>query len=359
MQVLVERYLTAKHEEAKGNIEALIVFWNAALGRSWAHKNELADESTLAARGMDYPALTVPAGGLVLTMGVDVQHNRLAVIIRAWGRGEESWLVLFDEIEGNCVDKNDAVWGKLDALLLGEYRHAWGAMLKIRAAAIDAGDGTAADAVYHYVRTRRARAADAGVEQLMAIKGSSTADAEIFRRPAASIDSTHRNTKAAKHGLRTFMVGVSRAKDLIIGDKGPGRLALEGEGPGRIHWYRDVRADYLEQFTSEVKVPVRGIKGKRVWQVKKGIRNEVLDAEIYAMHAGRSVKVHLAREAQWQSLEALLRQKALALAESAAPQVDEKDQPAEVIEPVVEAPITVSPSAQKRPTRGNWVTGYR
>ena len=50
---------------------------------------------------------------------------------------------------------------------------------------------------------------------------------------------------------------------VVIG-KGPGRLALEGDGPGRIHWYRDVRADYLEQFTSEVKVPVRGAGGKEL-----------------------------------------------------------------------------------------------
>lgn len=313
LQVLVERFLTAKHEEQKGNLEALIVFWNACLGRSWEYKGDLPDETDLAGRALDYPALTVPAGGLVLTMGVDVQHNRLAVVIRAWGRGEESWLTLFDELDGNTVDKNDPVWKKLDELVFGRYVHVWGASLAIRAASIDAGDGTAADAVYHWVRTRAGR----GVE-LMAIKGATTADCEIFRRPAASMDSTHRNTKAAKYGLRSFMVGVSRAKDLVLGDKGPGRLALEGDGPGRIHWYREVRADYLEQFMAEVKVPVRGQKGRRVWQVKKGVRNEVLDAEVYALHAGRAIKVHLVREAQWLALEAHLRQRSLILGADAA-----------------------------------------
>lgn len=357
LQSLVERYLTAKHEEAQGNLEALIVFWNATLGRSWEHKGELADESVLAARGLDYPVNSVPAGGLVLTMGVDVQHNRLAVILRAWGRGEESWLVLFDEIDGNAVDKNDAVWAALDALVFATYRHAWGVDLKVRAVSVDSGDGTAADAVYHWVRTRRGR----GVE-LMAIKGSSTADAEIFRRPASSMDSTHRNTKAAKHGLRTYLVGVSRAKDLILGDKGPGRMALEGNGPGRIHWYQTVRADYLEQFTAEVKVPVRGQRGKRIWQVKKGVRNEVLDAEIYALHAARALKVHLAREAAWAALEAALRQQALFVAP--VPVVTETaDEAADL--PAVEAasavPVqTSAPPAARAPRqpRRNWVTGF-
>lgn len=358
LQVLVERYLSAKSEEANGSLDSLIVFWNAALGRSWEYKGETADESVLAERAQDYAPLTVPAGGMILTMGIDVQHNRLAVIIRAWGRGEESWLVLFDELDGNTVDKNDPVWLKLDELVFGTYLHQWGAKIRIRAASIDAGDGNASDAVYHYVRTRAGR----GVE-LHAIKGANTPDSEIFRRPATSIDSTKRNTKAAKHGLRTFMVGVSRAKDLLLGDKGPGRLALEGAGPGRIHWYRDVRADYLEQFTSEVKVPVRGTKGKRVWQLKKGKRNEVLDAEIYAMHAGRAIKVHLARDATWAEIETSLRQRSLI---AAAPvlvpdQVDQAEEAEADDDPVEQLPPVVVPVKKQGPRKigGGFVGRWR
>ena len=368
MQVLVERYLTAKHEEEKGNLEALIVFWNAALGRSWEYKGQTADESQLAERGMDYPVNTVPEGGLVLTMGVDVQHDRLAIIIRAWGRGEESWLVLFDEIEGNTVDKNDTVWGKLDALVWGAYKHAWGVNLEVRAVSIDAGDGTASDAVYHWVRTRRGR----GV-YVMAIKGSSSAGDEIFRRPTASIDSTKNNTKAARYGLRPYIVGVSRAKDLLLGDKGPGRLALEGTGPGRLHWYKDVRSDYLTQFTSEVKVPVRGRKGLRVWQAKKGVRNEVLDAEIYAMHASRALKVHTANDAQWLALESQLRQRGLFVSQASSDKGAEAAQAVDVVPdttdtaeadaaPPTIVPVHTVPRRMVRPglgVRGNWVSNWR
>lgn len=128
----------------------------------------------------------------------------------------------------------------------------------------------------------------------MAVKGSSNADAEIFSVPKAPIDSTRNNSKAAKYGLRPYMVGVSRAKDLILEN----RLKLEGDGPGRMHWYRGVRGDYLSQLTVEVKVPgPRG--GKRVWQKKAGARNEALDCEGYALHAARSIKVHLMKEEHW------------------------------------------------------------
>ncbi len=317
---LVERYLTAKFEEAKGESGALITFWNTALGRSWEFKADLPDEEELAERGLDYEPMTVPAGGLLLTMGVDCQHNRLAVVIRAWGRGEESWLVLFDELEGNVVDLEDACWTQLDELVFGKYRHAYGTSIGIRAVSIDSGDGVTAETVYRWVRTRAARARDAGIV-LMAIKGANDAKAEIFSRPRQVIDTNRRNTKAARHGLQPYMVGVSRGKDLLLGDQGGGRLKLEGEGPGRFHWYRTVRADYLEQLTAEVKVPVRDLKGsgairklagagqlRRVWVLRRGRRNEGLDGEMYALHAARSRKTHLMREEHWQAIEASVRQ---------------------------------------------------
>lgn len=362
MQMMVERYLVAKHEEAKGNIDDLIVFWNAALGRAWEYAGQLAPERDLAERGLDYPALEVPAGGLVLTVGADIQHDRIAVILRAWGRGEESWLVLFDELPGNPIDRKDKVWNELDGVVFGKYRHASGAMLPVRAASVDAGDGTVADAVYHWVRSRTGR----GIE-LMAIKGATNAEAEIFRRPAPSLDSAQRNTKAARHGLRPFMVGVSRAKDLLLGDKGPGRLGLEGDGPGRIHWYRDVRADYLEQFTAEVKVPVRGKAGKKVWQLKKSTRNEVLDAEIYALHAARALKVHTTREASWQALEAVIRQRSLLEPAAPGPETPPPatelpaEMPARPSRPAIELPAQ-APSRPSRPGSAparNWVTDWR
>ena len=42
------------------------------------------------------------------------------------------------------------------------------------------------------------------------------------------------------------MVGVGRAKDLLIGERG--RAGLEGTGPGRFHVYKGVIADYFEQL---------------------------------------------------------------------------------------------------------------
>jgi phage terminase large subunit GpA-like protein len=306
MEVLVRKYLIAQHALKQGDDAKMRSFVNNTEGRPYKIKSGLPELEILAQRALDYEAFAVPLGGLLLTVGIDVQHNRLAIIVRAWGRGEESWLVVWGEILGNVMDQgNDplshGVWGALTMLLTSGFRHETGGIVRVRAASIDSGDGNTSDAVYRYVRAARAR----GIP-IMAIKGSRDASAEIFTAPRQSVDTNQDNSKAAKYGLKSYPVGVSKAKDLIIGN----RMQLDGDGPGRMHWYRTVRDDYLTQLTAEVKVPGRR-GGRQVWQKKVGARNEALDSEVYALHAARSLKVHLFTETHWLVEQARFQQSGL------------------------------------------------
>jgi phage terminase large subunit GpA-like protein len=296
LSLLVEKWLEAQHAKKRGDNGPLKIFVNSTLGELWEIKRDLPPTEQLAERALAYPEWCCPAGGLLLTMGVDVQHDRLALVARAWGRGEESWLVYWGELPGNPLEP--AVWADLDRLLSRPVRNIGGGVLHLSACSIDASDGQTADAVYAYVRSRRGR-------RFMAVKGSSRAGHEIYRAPSASVDVNHRG-KAARHGVRLYMVGVHRAKDLI-----DGRLKLEGDGEGRLHWYVGVRDDYLDQLTSEVKLPSRG--GQSAWKCKSGHRNEALDCEVYAMHAARRLRVHTMSEAEWVQIEASVRQHALPL----------------------------------------------
>ncbi|WP_345891749.1 terminase gpA endonuclease subunit [Burkholderia sp. Tr-860] len=322
---------------------------------TWSDDAEVPHElDELAERAMPYAAFTVPAGGLLLTLGVDVQHDRIALVLRAWGRGEESWLVVWDEIHGNVLHQDEnplegGVWGALTEMLMSGYRHETGGVLRIRAMSIDSSDGSTSDAVYKYVRAARR----AGLN-VMAIKGSTDANAEVFSVPKQSVDSTRNNSKAAKYGLRPFMVGVSKAKDLILEN----RFKLDGEGPGRMHWHVGVRSDYLSQVTAEVKVPGR-IGSKRVWQKKAGARNEALDCEVYALHAARSVKTHLMTEAHWSVEQVRISQSSLFEAvpilealPSALPIEEVPDPPAELVpsetaEPAPTQPVPTQPVPQQ------------
>lgn len=314
---LVEKRLTAEHALAQGDDTKLRSFRNNTEGLAYSYKSSVPAAEVLRERAEDYPELSVPWGGIVLTAGVDVQHDRLAVIIRAWGRGEESWLVWWGEIygrtllvkfddHGNIERDHSGAWADLDALLLGGFRHASGAILRIRAVSIDSSDGQTQDAVYAYVRRRMARG-------FVAIKGDShDPKRDIFSPPKLSIDTRGSHHKPHPSGVRPYIVGTQVAKDLILGvDEQGGRIKLTGSGPGRMHAYKTVRPDYFDQVTAEVKVPHKTIRGRLVWACPSGKRNEGLDGEVYCLHAARSLRLNLWREDRWAAEEAAIQQPAL------------------------------------------------
>lgn len=317
---VVRDYLEAEHDAERGDQSGRIVFQNSKLGRPYEYESDAPEIDELTERGEDYAKLTIPDGGLVLTAGIDVQHNRLAVTLWAWGRDEESWLVYWGEIyaKTSTTDKTDPVWDELDKLLFSPRKHARGFQIMLSAGSIDSSDGTTSDVVYDWVRKRQRRG-------MMAAKGSSDRmlDKEIYSLPK-KIDHKSK-TKASKHGLQVYMVGTHKAKDLLIGDKG--RLSLTGNGAGRMHWYKNVRADFFEQLTAEVKAPHRSIRNKRVWQCKAGVRNEGLDCTVYALHAARSIKLHIKTAAQWDAIEKDLAQADLFVEQEQAAPIETKTTP--------------------------------
>ena len=313
---LVRKRLSAEHAMTLGDDTKLRSFRNNTEGLPYAYKSTIPSRDKLRDRAEDYAELSVPAGGVVLTIGVDVQHDRLAVVIRAWGRGEESWLVWWGEIYGRTLlinwDADGALnreqsgaWWDLDQLVMGGFPHASGALLRVRAGTIDSGDGQTMEAVYSYVRRRLARG-------LMAGKGEShDPRKDVFSPPKMSIDTTGRH-RPHPSGVRPYMVGTQVAKDLLLGvDEQGGRIKLLGTGPGRMHWFRDVRPDYYDQITAEVKVPHKTVRGRLVWQCQAGRRNEATDCEVYALHAARSLKINLWREDRWLAEESAIQQPAL------------------------------------------------
>lgn len=300
---LVKSYLEAEFRSAQGDENARIVFVNSKLGRAYEVSSDRDNAETLQQRAQDdeysqHSELLVPAGGLLLTCGIDVQHDRVELVVRAWGRDEESWLIYYAAIyaSSTCIDKNDEVWQALDKVVFGKYEHESGATIYVSSISIDSGDGTTSDAVYNWVRTRSKSYPQ---RLVMAVKGASTGDPEIFATPKIkSID--HRNpkkaTKADRQGVKVFIVGTNKAKDWLSS-----HMALSGRGSGRFHYYAGVRSDYFDHMTAEAKVP--GRLGKKTWQRRAGRRSEAWDCEVYALHAARARRVHLFKPDDWKRIE--------------------------------------------------------
>lgn len=259
--------IAAKFCESKGNREKLKTFTNTSLGESFEEDGDKPDWVRLRTRCEPYKILTIPMGGLILTAGVDVQDNRLAVVIRAWGRAEESWLICWTEIYGDPGQPQ--VWTDLDNLLSLPFSHASGQELHIVSTAVDSGGHHAQD-VYNFVRRRSPRC--------IAIKGASSTGKPIISHPT-SVDITWRGEKIP-NGVQLWTVGTDVAKGVIYS-----RLKITAPGPGFYHFPIGVEEQYFIQLTAEKHV-TRYVKGfPRMEWVMAGPRNEALDCEVYCYAA--------------------------------------------------------------------------
>jgi phage terminase large subunit GpA-like protein len=253
--------MVAEFLEAKATGKAALqVFVNTVLGETWDESGERIDHGALAARRQAYPeGVDVPMGAAVLGCGTDTQGDRLEYSVWAWGAGEEAWLIKHETLWGDPGQPE--VWRQLDLVRNREWRHASGAMLKIRAMAIDSG-GHHTSEVYRYVKARRGHG-------VFAIKGGT----EPGRAPVS------RPSKSNKEAVQLFTLGVDALKDTWFS-----RLKLDAEGPGYVH-FPMVDDEYLRQLTAETartryvnKRPVR--RYEKVYE-----RNEALDCAVYALAA--------------------------------------------------------------------------
>jgi hypothetical protein len=201
---LLKKYLTAVHAMALGDDTKIRSFRNNSEGLPYAYKSDVPDGDDLKLRAEGYAELTVPAGGLLLTAGVDVQHDRLAVVIRAWGRGEESWLVFWGEIFGSTLVPDAGAWLDLDAA------HArLPARLRRRAAGVGRVDRRLGRQP-HRNRSPTCGAAGAPLHGDQGRLGADRRQARDLRHAAQG--RSGQAGKMAKKGLETYIVGTARAR---------------------------------------------------------------------------------------------------------------------------------------------------
>ncbi len=285
-------------EAAQGSEEAIKAFRNTILGETWVESGEAPDWQRLYDRRERWTSGTVPAGGMFLTAGADVQKDRIEVDVWAWGRGLESWLVDHVVIEGG-PDRHDA-WSELTALLDRSWPHERGAHLRIARLAIDT--GYEAPAVYSWSRAQ-------GFAQVSPVKG-----VEGFNRSSpvsgpTFVDATE-GGKRLRRGARLWTVAVSTFKAETYRFLRLERPTTEerAEGttfpPGTIHLPTWVDSEWLKQVVAEQLVTVRTKRGfaKLEWQ-KLRERNEALDCRVYARAAAWIAGADRWPEARWQDLE--------------------------------------------------------
>ena len=327
--ILAEKFLRAQHRKDHGDPTEMVAFWNSTCGLCWEYSGELPEEEELRKRAERYAEWSVPLGGLVPLLTVDVQHDRLAVTCWVVGRGEEMWLAYWGEVYGQTVVAHQGAWQELEQLLDKEITVTSGIGLRIAACGIDCSDGQTSDAAYSFVRKHNKPG-----RPVLALKGASDTEGRIeIWTPPKAIDPNRKATKASKFGVQIHIVGTAKAKDLILGwAQEGGRVRLSGNGAGRMHWYEGVRDDFYEQMLSEIKIPSRTNPNRRSWKPRTDRRNEALDCTVYAVYLSRHLRLHLRRPGQWDLDELRLRQGVLLSQLEPETKTEEPDEPDSVTE---------------------------
>jgi phage terminase large subunit GpA-like protein len=266
---LVEKWTEAQQLAKKGDYSKLITFINTILAETWEIKGEVVESHALESRREVYNA-ELPDGVCVLTMGVDVQDNRLAYEVVGWGLGFESWGIEYAELFGD--PRRGEVWNRIDDLLARAWSYGNGKRIRISRVAVDTG-GHMTPSVYAYCKVRQSRG-------VYPIKG----------RGGDKLPLTRPSKESREKGL--FIVGVDGIKADILS-----WLKVGQPGDGYCHFPKDkydipIRgydATYFEMLTAEKRVFVQNKKGFGVyeWHKAAGARNESFDCRVYARAALR------------------------------------------------------------------------
>ncbi len=237
--------------EAKKNPETLKTWVNTSLGETWEEEGDQVEGHGLMARRENYDVETIPSEVRLLTVGVDVQADRLEAQLVGWDEDDGAWVLEHCVFWGNPAVAEP--WDELDNYLLINR-----CGYKVAAVCVDSGYLT--QRVYEWVKPRHNR-------RIFAIKGMSGGG-------RAAIAGKPKPTGRVRAMLA--MVGVDTIKDTILS-----RLKMDTG----IHFADSLDEEYFDQLTAE-KAVTRYRKGfpVREW-VKHRPRNEALDCLVYAWAA--------------------------------------------------------------------------
>ena len=263
---IVWEFLKSKKDPMK-----LQTFYNTILGETWEIYSNNGLDRTLYRRREHYDA-EIPAGVLLLTMGIDTQDNRLEYEVVGWDRNAQSWGISRGIIPGRA--DAPGVWREVDSLLDREWKLKNGMKMRILATFIDSGG--------HFTTDIYKQCARRATKRIWPIKGEG-GEGKLYCRPM-------KRSKGDDSGIK-FMIGVDQGKEGIMYEAG-----VNEPGPGFMHFPIDYRAGYDMEFfkgliSERMIIKRSGGKNTVAWE-KVYERNEPLDCRNYARAAYRYFNWH-------------------------------------------------------------------
>ncbi len=271
---LVGAYRSGEQERIQGVV-------NTYGGEVFRVKGDAPEWETVMARRADYEPHTVPEGVQLITIGVDVQKDRLYWACRGWGFNAESWGIAEGVLWGDTA--YDGVWVALAQLIKNPVNAAEatkGAQYAPRFAQrvfIDSGYRPGKkwqrpeNVIYQFCRRLPGLA--------FPTKGQQTMDVPLR---AKQVDVTA-SGRLVRGGVKLWHINTHLAKSNLYA-----KIRAPAEEPGGFHCHRQITEDYAKQLTSEELL--LKASGKTVWMEKGD--NHYLDCEVGAWAAALSLNVY-------------------------------------------------------------------
>jgi phage terminase large subunit GpA-like protein len=275
---------------AKGDPAREQTFLNDTVGRAFKAAGEAPPWQDLRdrAEANGHRKGLIPAGGLLLAGGADIQGDRVEWHVIAFGRDLKQWTVEYDVIEGHISE--EATRKKLDELTKRTWPDSFGNRRPLDMLAVDGNAWT--DDVFDWAKRHPA-------SKVMVVRGAKS----DLAPPLAKVK--ERNAEGnvkRRHRGRFFNVGVSQLKMALYQN-------LKKTDPlqrGYCGLPQGLEEDFFRQLCSERRAPQRLRTGylEYRWVKDPNVRNEVLDTAIYATAAAIRLKWRAMTDEAWDALQA-------------------------------------------------------
>lgn len=287
--------LAREYVAALDNPQSMKAFENTRLARVYRDKGDAPDWQRLYERRETYKHQTIPAGGLMLVAGIDVQKDYIIYEVVAYGRKKRSWSVNIGVIDGHI--STDETKEALSKWLETEYINAHGLPMTVELTLIDSSNDT--QEVYNTVFAMQ-------TPRLRPIKGVGSLTTMIGTPKPVQ---TNLSGIRKDGGVKMWPVGINVIKEqfykwLLLSRPTDGALAEGTEWPTGYCHFPEWDEDYFKQITAEILVERADKKGFLVRQWEK-IRehNHYLDCRVYARAAAAMLGIDRMAESDWQERE--------------------------------------------------------
>lgn len=263
-------------EAAKDNAVKLKAFTNTILAETWKEKGERPEWESIYNKRQNYKRNKPPKDVCFITVGADVQKDRIELEVVGWCKGRRSYSIDFRILPGDTSEK--AVWDELAKVVNESWEREDGVLLPMTRMALDTGAYTS----YAYDFCRRF-----DLTKVIPIKGGPDTQAVMIAAPAR-IDVSQSGKKIGK--MKVWRVGGAIYKSELYGWLKL-NISETGEIPHGYCHFPEYGPEYFKGLASE-QIEVKMVRGYRhyVW-VKKYDRNEPLDCRVYARAAATIVGI--------------------------------------------------------------------